>query len=111
MIIGKLKHKITIEEKTKVSDGAGGWTETWVAFASNVSASIDPISGKEFFEAQQTQSSVSHKIRIRYKSGVLPSMRVNFKGRIFAITSPPINWEERNRDMLLMCSEVIPVAN
>lgn len=111
MIIGKLRHKITIEQKTKVSDGAGGWTETWVAFASNVSAAIDPVSGKEFFEAQQTQSSVSHKIRIRYKPGVLPSMRVNFKGRIFAITSPPINWEERNRDMMIMCSEVIPVAN
>lgn len=110
MIIGKLKHKITIEKKTKVSDGAGGWTETWMPFVSNVSASIDPISGKEFFEAQQTQSSVSHKIRIRYKPGVLPSMRVNFKGRIFAIESV-INWEERNRDMMLMCSEEVPVAN
>lgn len=111
MKIGKMRHRITIEQKTRVPDGAGGYTESWVAFVSNVSASIDPVSGKEFFEAQQTQSEVSHKIRIRYKLGVLPSMRVNFKGRIFAMTSPPINWEERNRDMLLMCSEVIPVAN
>lgn len=109
MNIGKMRHRITIEQKTKVSDGAGGYTESWVPFVT-VWASIDPVSGKEFFEAQQTQSSVSHKIRIRYKSGVLPAMRVNFKGRIFGIESV-INWEERNRDMLLMCSEVTPVAN
>lgn len=111
MKIGKLRHKITIEHKTKVSDGAGGWTEDWVAFASNVSASVKPISGKEYYDAQQNQSELTHKIRIRYKAGVTSAMRVNFKTRIFAITSPPINWEERNRDMMLMCSEVTPSAN
>jgi SPP1 family predicted phage head-tail adaptor len=111
MKIGKLRHKITIEYKANVPDGAGGWTEDWVAFASNVAASVEPISGKEYFEAQQTQSEVTHKIRIRFKSGITSAMRVNFKGRIFAMTSPPINWEERNRDMMLMCSEVTPVAN
>jgi SPP1 family predicted phage head-tail adaptor len=109
MNIGKMRHRITIEQKTKVSDGAGGYTESWVPFVT-VSSSIDPVSGKEYYEAQQTQSSVSHKIRIRYKSGVLPSMRINFKGRIFAIESV-INWEERNRDMMLMCSEVALGAN
>jgi SPP1 family predicted phage head-tail adaptor len=111
MKIGKLRHKITIEHEAKVSDGAGGWTEDWVAFASNVSASIDPVSGKEDFGAEQIQSETTHKIRIRYKAGITSVMRVNFKGRIFKITSPPINWEERNRDMMLMCSEVIPSAN
>lgn len=110
MNIGKMRHRITIEQKTRVPDGAGGYTESWLPFAA-VWAAVDPISGKEYFEAQQIQSAVTHKIRIRYRSGIIPSMRVNFKGRIFAMTSPPINWEERNRDMLLMCSEVIPVAN
>jgi SPP1 family predicted phage head-tail adaptor len=107
--IGKLRHRITIEQKAKVSDGAGGYTESWVPFVT-IWASVDPVSGKEYYEAQQMQSSVSHKIRIRYKSGVLPSMRVNFKERIFAVESV-INWEERNRDMMLMCTEVTPVAN
>jgi SPP1 family predicted phage head-tail adaptor len=106
MNIGKMRHKITIEQKTEVSDGAGGYTESWISFAT-VWASVEPISGKEYYEAQQTQSEATHKIRIRYRTGILPSMRVNFKGRIFAITSPPINWEERNRELMLECTEVL----
>lgn len=110
MIIGKLRHKVTIEHLVKVPDGLGGWTDSWVDFV-RVSASVEPINGREFFEAHQTQSDVTHKIRIRYKAGVTSAMRVNFKGRIFAITSPPIDFEERNRDMMLMCAEVTPNAN
>lgn len=109
MNIGKLRHRITIQQLTQTPDGAGGYTKSWVPFAT-VWASVEPISGKEYFEAQQTQSAVTHKIRIRYHTGITPVMRIDFKGRIFGIESV-INWEERNRDMMLMCTEVTPVAN
>lgn len=105
MKIGKLRHRITIQQLTRTPDGSGGYTETWPTF-STVWASINPVHGKELFEAQQIQSNVTHKIRIRYLSGVKSSMRVSFESRIFQIQSV-INWEEHDREMMLECSEVV----
>lgn len=109
MNIGRLRHRITIEQLTQTPDGAGGYTEAWTTFAT-VWSSVDPIGGKEYFAAKQVQSEATHKIRLRYRVGITPDMRINFGGRLFGIESV-INWEERNRELILMCSEVTPSAN
>jgi SPP1 family predicted phage head-tail adaptor len=101
---GKLRHRITIQQESETSDSMGGNTIMWNDVAT-VWASINPLSGKEYYDAEQVQSEVSHKIRIRYRSGITSDMRIDFKGRIFKIVSPPINWEERDREMMLMCRE------
>lgn len=104
MRIGKLRQRIAIQMSTSSPDVAGGFTNVWINFAI-LWASIEPVSGKELYEAQQVQNEVSHKIRIRYFSGLTTSMRISFESRIFEIKSI-INWEERDRELLLMCSEV-----
>ena len=77
--------------------------ETWSTYAT-VQASIEPISGREYFAAQSTQADVTHRIRIRYFSGIVPKMRVSYNSRIFDILSV-INVGERNRELQLMCRE------
>ena len=77
--------------------------ETWSTYAT-VQASIEPISGREYFAAQSTQADVTHRIRIRYLSGIVPKMRVSYNSRIFDILSV-INVGERNRELQLMCRE------
>lgn len=79
--------------------------ENWIDVRS-VWASIDPISGKEFYAAEQSQSTVSHKIRCRYVPGIVSAMRISCKGRLFHIHSV-INWGERNEDLLMMCEELV----
>lgn len=105
MRIGSLRHRITIQKFDKVDDGGGGYEETWVAVAT-VSASVSPLQGKERYEAQQIQSSLSHKIKMRYRDGILPTMRVLFGARIFNIISV-IDPDERHRELDLLCEEVI----
>ena len=103
MRIGKLRHLITIEQVAETQDSDGSVIETWSAFA-DVQASIEPISGREYFAAQTTQADVTHRISLRFIAGVIPKMRVKYGSRIFGILSA-INVNERNRELQLMCRE------
>lgn len=103
MKIGKLRHRVTIEQVTEAQDTDGSVIETWSAFAIG-QASIEPISGREYFAAQSTQADVTHRVSLRYLPGITPKMRVTFGSRVFDILSV-INVDERNRELQLMCRE------
>lgn len=105
MKIGKLRHRIAIEQVVETQDSDGSVIEAWSSYAA-VQASIEPISGREYFAAQSTQADVTHRIRLRYFPGVTPKMRVNYNSRIFDILSV-ININEHNRELQLMCRESI----
>jgi SPP1 family predicted phage head-tail adaptor len=103
MRAGPLRHRIAIERVTETRDTDGSAIETWSTYAT-VQASIEPISGREYFAAQSTQADLTHRIVMRYLSGIIPKMRVKYRSRIFDILSV-INVEERNRELQLMCRE------
>jgi SPP1 family predicted phage head-tail adaptor len=63
--IGKLRHSITIQQVAETQDSDGSVIETWSSFA-NAQASIEPISGREYFAAQSTQTDVTHRVSLRY---------------------------------------------
>ena len=106
MKIGKLRHKITIQEYSATRDSFGAQIEGWNDKAS-VFASVTPICGKEYFASQQLNAEVTTKITIRYLAGITPKMRVMFGNRIFDILSV-LNFEERNIELNLMCKESVP---
>jgi SPP1 family predicted phage head-tail adaptor len=100
-----MRDRITFQTVTEAKDSYGGVVPTWSDYET-VWASVEPLVGREFFAAKQTQADVTHKIRCRYLAGVTPKMRVVYKERIFNI-GPPINIRERNHEMLLMATEVL----
>jgi SPP1 family predicted phage head-tail adaptor len=107
---GELRHRITIQKKADVNnqenqDSYGQPKEPWDNVAT-VWCSINPIVGKEFFAAETVNSEITHKIRIRYRLGITPDMRVKFNDRNFSIQSA-INYQERNIELQLMCRELI----
>ena len=100
---GELNKRITWQYKTKVADGMGGFTETAVD-ACTTWAAIWPISASETVQAGATTMTISHRIRIRYRSTFKASWRGKFGNRYFAIVSI-INPNERNEYLDLMCKE------
>ena len=56
--------------------------------------------------ATMEKGEISHRIYMRYQSGVDSTMRVLFGNRIFEITSPPINYQEKNYEIQLLVREV-----
>lgn len=105
MNIGKLKHHVTIEQKLVVRNTYG---EEEVSYTPFIEAwcEITPLSGTEFFLAQQTQSSISHKIRLRYHPGIKPEMRLVWGTRVFDI-GPALNVDEADTELLIYATESI----
>lgn len=103
---GDLRHVVLIKTATLVTDSVGSVTETEATYHT-ARAAIWPVSAKELVQNAALQGQITHKIRIRYKSGVTPGMRVLFGARYFDIIGPPINPEERNVYLDLMCREVV----
>jgi SPP1 family predicted phage head-tail adaptor len=84
---GDLNKRITIQAPTKVSDGMGGFTNSYTAVASSIPAAIWPVSSADQIQAQATVLVISHRIRIRYRSVLKTSWRISWAGRYFAIVS------------------------
>ena len=106
MRAGNLKKLINIEYPNATSDGMGGSGTVWASLSINIWAAIWPISAKEMFQSYQITNTVSHKIRIRYRSDITPSMRVKYRTKYFNIVSI-INPEMGNELLDLICKEVI----
>ena len=97
---GELKHRITFQVQDLEQE-----EETWKDILSTW-ANINPISGKEYYSAETINSDLTHKIRLRYRKGITPDMRVIYNDRIFYIISV-INEHEKNTMLQLMCRELI----
>ncbi len=101
---GSLKHQITIQENTGVTNASGEIVQDWTDFAT-IRASILPLSGKELITAQQVASEITHKVRIRYLPDICAKQRIVFGCRIFEIVSV-INTGEGNRELEILCKEL-----
>lgn len=107
---GKLNKRITVLEFSETSDGAGGYLDTWpdTGWTEVLSrwARVEPLRGRGYFEAQQANSEVTHRVTVRYTSEILPEHTINYGGRRLDIQSL-INVEERSEWLEIMCVEVL----
>lgn len=105
MNIGKLRHRVVIEHFTTVRLPTGTVREDWSPFATRW-ASIEPIRGREYWAAAQTQAEVTHTIRMRFTDGVTPDMRIRYGERIFEIVVVR-NLDEENRITEILAMEKV----
>jgi SPP1 family predicted phage head-tail adaptor len=77
--------------------------QTWATYATRY-AEVAPFSGSERFQAQTVNAEIIHEVRMRYKSGVTPKMRVLYGTRILRIERI-IDEREEHRELVLLCSE------
>lgn len=82
MNIGELKHRITIQENQKVSDGQGGFTSTWSTLVS-VWSKATPQSERERFYRGENQHTQGYTFTIRQNQAVtIPATRDSANIRI-----------------------------
>lgn len=105
MDIGSLNRRITIQYSTRAADSLGGFTLTWADVAT-VWAALWPVSANETVQSNQQVMTISHRIRIRYRSILRPSWRIKYGNRYFAIISI-INPGERGEWLDLMVKEAV----
>lgn len=107
MIRNTLLH---IEERTVGNELAGEPAETWARLKAEWFA-IEPMTGREYVQAQQLQNSVSHKLRSVYLAGCHPGMRLTAgedaenPTRTFNVESV-VDVGEQHRELEWMATEV-----
>jgi len=104
--IGKFLHKVTAQDFTTTSDGAGGLTQTY-SDTHTFYADIEPQTGREAIEAEQLIGKQPYKFTTRYSSEVASidnESRIKFGTRYFNIHSV-INLNEENEFLEVMAWE------
>lgn len=76
---------VDIERATKVSDGAGGYTETWATIAT-VQGGIVALSGMERMSADRIEAQSKWRLLIPYQDGLFATDRVVIDGRAYDVT-------------------------
>lgn len=102
-MIGKLRHRVTIQSESTTADGGGGFTLAWTD-VTTVWAAVEPLKGAERLRGQQLEAAVTHKITIRHRSDVTTKQRLKFGTRLFNVRAV-INPDERDRWLELLCEE------
>ena len=93
-----------VQTPTESANAIGEPILSWGAFATRWIA-ILPLSGNEQVTALANEGNVTHRVRMRYTSGLKPKMRVTCEGRTFEIMS--VVERGRREEHELMVSEVV----
>ena len=101
-----LNKRITLQYPTKVPDGMGGFTTSWVD-AATLWAAIWPVSAGEQIQAQAPTMTITHRIRIRFRTGIRAAWRIKFADRYFNIVSV-VDQNMSHRWLDIMAKEATP---
>lgn len=72
---GNFGQRITLQRRIEVRNSIGEAVITYQD-AINAWAAVEPLSGRELFNAQQTQSEVTTRVRMHWQRGITERMRI-----------------------------------
>lgn len=107
MRAGRLRHRLELQRAVETRNEYGEVVLTWSTVAT-VWGSVEPLQGREYQLAKQTQAETMTRFRIRYRSDVRPSWRVAWSGRHYDIADAQP--DERRIELHLMCVDVVEGA-
>lgn len=108
MRAGRLRHRVTFQERSVTLDAAGALAPGWVDVLT-CWAEVRSVAGIErvAVEVEQARATLTHQITIRRPGLALrPSNRVLWKGRIFEIVSV-LDPDNRGEFQRLACYEIV----
>lgn len=106
MRAGKLRHMLTILDPVDMgTDNLGDVQVKYVSRPVPVAGSIEPLTGRELWIAQQARGDVTHKITLRGAQVITERHRISWNGRTWEC-GPPLNTEERNITLTITAVEI-----
>ncbi len=99
---GTLRERVDVQRPTETRNALGEVNQDWQTVATRF-ASVQSMSIREAMNAQQTGLSVTHKVRMRYLSGLSSRDRLQWRGRTLQIVSV-LEWDNLSVHELI-CEE------
>ena len=83
---GKLRERVTVQIASGTTNTLGETVLAW-SNSTAVWASVEGVSAREALAAGQQETSVTHKVRLRYLPGLTQQMRFSWRSRTLEIVS------------------------
>ena len=84
---GEMTQRIRIERRFQGQDNTGQPIDEWRTVAT-VWAAVEPLQGNAYFLARQIPTHVCEaRVRMRYREGIEPGMRVVHRSKLYDIES------------------------
>ena len=105
MEAGALHDLITLQQNTPTQAAGGAPVDVWTDLVSTprIWGAVEPLAGREFFDAARVNADVTHRIRIRYRPDVTERMRIVLGARTFDILAALEM--DRRQELHLLCRE------
>jgi SPP1 family predicted phage head-tail adaptor len=87
MDVGDLRHRITVRRQTDTPDGKGGFDRSWASLASNISAKITNLNGREALINGVLQGVSTFEVITRFRSDIQASDQIQWGDRELNIHS------------------------
>jgi SPP1 family predicted phage head-tail adaptor len=102
---GDLHDRIALQSITSETRGTRGEsTPTWTTYATAY-ADIKPLSARQLEVARAYADTVSHSMRIRYRSGVSPTHRAIIGSRVFTFNG--VVETVRRSELTIYATEIV----
>lgn len=106
--LGQMRHTVTIERRSSAQTASGMPKLEWVLVAQR-RAAVEAAAGREVWAAQQQAGRIPTVFRLRWLSGVLPSMRLTWDSRLFDIVSA-VDPDGRRTELVITALEQVGEA-
>jgi SPP1 family predicted phage head-tail adaptor len=83
---GKLRERVTVQIASGATNALGETVLTW-GDSSAVWASVEGVSAREALISGQQETTVSHRVRLRYLPGLTSEHRFSWRSRTLEIVS------------------------
>lgn len=102
---GRLRERVTVQTPSGNVNALGESVLTW-SDSTAVWASVEGVSARESLAAGQQETTISHRVRMRYLPGLSANMRFSWRSRTLEIVSL---LEHGNRsEHEAICQEQLP---
>lgn len=97
-----LRDQVVLQARAAGVDAHGQESTSWTTLAT-VWAKAEPLRGRDFFAAGQTQSAVTTRFAIRWRADLTGAHRVLWRGVPYDIDGQPIDVDGRRHTLEMMC--------
>ena len=106
----KRRHRLSLQDYTKISDGEGGYVNSWFT-EGQLWAAVFPIKASQVFDYRSISTEVTHIIEIDgLEDRVNDKKRFLFNDRIFEILTIE-DVQERKIKKIITCKEIPLLGN
>lgn len=100
---GRLRERVTVQQAAETRNALGETVLSWSTFAERW-ASVEGVSAREALASGQQDVTITHRVRMRYLSGMTQNMRLVWRSRTLNIVSL-LEYDNRTEHVAI-CEEV-----